>query len=68
MKINRSNIILILILIAAVGLMAYVTTRYNNAMEKEAEYKKEQAWKQKFHEKCEHKHTQADSLQIDSVE
>lgn len=68
MKIKKSNNILIFILIAVVGLMAYVTIRYNNAMEKEAEYKKEKAWKQKFYEKWEREHTQTDSLRIDSVE
>lgn len=64
MKIKKSNIILILILIAVVGLMTYVTTRYNNAVEKEAEYKKEKAWKQKFHEKWEREHTQTDSFRL----
>ena len=68
MKIKKSNIIFILILIVVVGLMAYVTIRYNNAVEKEAEYKKEKAWKQKFHEKWEREHAQIDSLLIDSEE
>lgn len=68
MKIKKSNIILILILVAVAGLMTHVTIRYNNAVEKEAEYKKEKALRQKVYEIWEHEHSRTDSLPIDSVE